>query len=208
VTKIKAAGAAIALALCANPAGAAVLSQTQSVSVGGDLATDDEGRQPIYLPTFDPRLGPLQSTSLSLQGVLTWDQTFYSVANPGPLETIFTAGNLDMFDQAEVIGGFQTVQGTPYTAAYTYDVSGTLDFDVSGVLQPGDASTYVILNMIAYATCTGCQRFGTPDDVLGSFDGTLTTTFTYLPVPEPPSIIVLTMGLVGLACRKRAPKIC
>jgi hypothetical protein len=158
MTKTKLA-AALALVLAAAPAEAAIVSITQPIGVGGNLATGDEENQNLYLSTFDPSLGTLLSTSIRVQGILDWGEPFVTAAYPGPLETISSGGGLVIFDEDFNIITTQNRQGPTFRAAGTDDVSGALSFNVGGTLPAGDDSTYLNLNLGAYAICTGCLVF-------------------------------------------------
>jgi hypothetical protein len=86
---VKLSAGAIALVFAAVPAGAQIVSIAEPANAAGDLATDQEGLEPIYLPAFNPALGTLLSTSLSVQGVLDWSEPF--ITSPtGTEETILT----------------------------------------------------------------------------------------------------------------------
>lgn len=207
----KFAAGALALALGAAPASAAVYSVAQAVYVGGDLALNSEFNEPIYLPAFDTSLGTLLSISVRITGELDWAQSYFSVADPGPLETISTSGSLGVSDENfNAIGPFEDRQGPAYKVPNTYDgLSGTIaGFDVDGVLPAADLldyQQYLTLGLMATVVCTSCQ-IEYVDDMLGEFSGIETTTFQYSPassIPAPPSWALLGVGLLGLGTVSR-----
>jgi hypothetical protein len=191
--------AALGLIFAAAPAEAAIVSITQPISVGGDLALDTED-QPIYLLAAPP-----VAVSIEVQGVLDWSEPFFSVPSPGPLETISSSGSLGVYDEDGNGLAYEAVQGTNYQTGETGSVSGALSFDVSGAFPAGDNSSWIGLSLEAGAGCTGCELFYS-DDVFGIFNGTLTTTFSYAPLPEPSSDYLFGTGviaLIGLLARPR-----
>jgi hypothetical protein len=202
----KFAAGALALALCASPAGAATITVEQGAFAAGDLVFATETQQAFY-PPFDPASGTLISTTVEATGTVSWQQgggaTLITPTGPDP--TIVYQGDFGILDQNDDVFASQiTIDSSPITDSYS--VGGTFPVDVSGQVPidvPYVDLYFYVDNFIAFDDFTAFG-LGTANDMGGSFTGTLTWTFDYTPaVPAPPALPVLAMGLAGLAAVRR-----
>lgn len=161
----------------------------------------DGDRLGINLPAFNTSLGTLTGVTYSVGGGATdtmigeiGDSTPYiaTFANTGDLYAVgVTTVNTPLASSTAVGSTLQIINNFALILSATVDPA-ALKYYILGDVNQVEFSAFGI----ATDTATG-QRVGYSDDKL-SFNGFVTETFTYTPVPEPGTMGLMLAGIVGM----------
>ncbi len=201
----------IAIALAALTGGisrAATLSETYGVSTSYSFTEDQKGE--IELNNFDPSLGTLTGISYTLAGQETntltaaggTSETFPAIFSNGiTFYPLTGGGGVTPSQSSQQTGIASTAQAS---TSFEVDVTGSITQDLMFYEYPGD-------NQILSISGTSVEDAdtGTPinyDFQQETFNGTLTETFDFVPVPtevpEPgtlPMVAFAVLGVLGAA---------
>ncbi len=204
----------IAIALVALTGGisrAATLSETYGVSTSYSFTYDQKGE--IGLNSFDPSLGTLTGISYTLAGQAT--DTLTAAGGTSDMFPATFSNDLSVFAVTGG-GGVPVGQSDQQSgSASTAQASTSFDVDLTGYITQDLMFYDYGGNDLLLISNTEVENADTKAPVSydverETFNGNLTETFTYVPVPEPgtlPVFAVAMLGLLGVAgCRTRGSR--
>lgn len=200
---------AVALAFVASTASAATISDSGNFSF--PLSPNSAN---VTLDLFNPALGVLTAVEIAIDGTVQANVTAENDSAIGGnmsvnLVGILSATGPGLSASANIVQG----AGPVFVAATDGNAGSGPDFNDFGLVSGTDSDDDLTLTVAPYigpgtfnATVNGNGGFavsGVTDSTLqvSAFEGfgTVTVTYTYNPVPEPSTMMLGAMALVGLS---------
>lgn len=196
---------------------AATLSYSDSIPVGLTDWSDT-----VTIPQFDPALGTLDSIEFKLTGVVE-GLAFYESLEPEPKAVEMTlSAHLSLMRPDLSLIVDVSPSNTVMELAAGYD--GTEDFDgpsgstfvmfsaptMATTVSPPPASDLTLftgvgtvdLPVTAFASSFGSGPGNWVFGFITSAGADVMVTYTYTPIPEPATLLVVAAGLIGLRTRR------
>ena len=188
------------LALAVGAFGGATFSADAATYIQSSvvaLSNDGESNGQIYGTYFDPTLGTLTSTTFRFTGSVT--PSFQIVAAPPPSSPVSITPYIDVrvSGQFNLLGESASAPSDSrnFTApSQSFDISGTLFGNYVALSHADSLITYALLNS-PYAGVRPLPSVGIYSTSFGR--GAFEVDYNYTPAPEPSSLMILSISLLG-----------